>query len=179
MTVPATVPSTTTTPTVSPTVTTSAGSAYNGPHNLPGTLQAEDYDLGGEDIAYHDITRGNEGGVYRQDDVDIEQIDTNGSPNVGWIRAGEWLAYTVNVSTAGTYDAGFRVASSHAGSSVQVYVDGSTTPVATVTVPNTGDWPVFQTVPVPVTLPAGIHRLKLAFPTDYVNINWISFAQRS
>jgi len=81
----------------------------------------------------------------------------------------------VNVTTAGTYDAGFRVASSHASSSVQVYVDGGTTPVAIVTVPNTGDWPIFRTVSVPVTLPAGQHRLKLAFPTDYVNINWVSF----
>ncbi|WP_330217427.1 PKD domain-containing protein [Methanosphaerula palustris] len=157
---------------------TPTGQAYNGPHNLPGTLQAEDYDLGGEGVAYHDTTPGNEGGVYRHDDVDIEQLDTDGSPNVGWIRAGEWLAYTVNVSTAGTYDAGFRVASSHAGSTVQVYVDGGTTPVATVTVPNTGDWPVFQTVSAQVTLPAGQHRLRLVFPTDYVNINWITFALR-
>ncbi|WP_052292253.1 PKD domain-containing protein [Methanosphaerula palustris] len=171
-------PTTTTTPaptTISPTVTVT-GSAYNGPHTIPGTLQAEDYDLGGEGVAYHDTTAGNEGGVYRHDDVDIEQLDTDGSPNVGWIRSGEWLGYTVNVSTAGTYTAGFRVASSHSGSSIQVYVDDGTTPVATVSVPNTGDWPAFRTVSVPVTLPAGQHRLRLAFPTDYVNINWISFA---
>jgi PKD repeat protein len=148
----------------------------NGPHNLPGILQAEDYDLGGEGVAYHDTTPGNTGGIYRQDDVDLEVLDIDNSPNVGWVRTGEWLAYTVNVSTAGTYDAGFRVASSYTGSSVQVYVDAGTTPVATVTVPNTGDWPVFRTVSVPVTLPAGQHRLVLKFPTDYVNINWISFA---
>jgi L-ascorbate metabolism protein UlaG (beta-lactamase superfamily) len=155
---------------------TVTGNSYNGPHTIPGTLQAEDYDLGGEGVAYHDTTAGNEGGVYRHDDVDIEVLDTDHSPNVGWIRTGEWLAYTVNVSTAGTYTAGFRVASSHFGSTVQVYVDDGTTPVATVNVPNTGDWPAFRTVQVPVTLPAGQHRLKLAFPTDYVNINWISFA---
>jgi PKD repeat protein len=179
VTVPAAAP--TTTPTVTPTTTTTVsptvtGNPYNGPHTIPGTLQAEDYDLGGEGVAYHDTTPGNEGGVYRHDDVDIEQLDTDGSPNVGWIRAGEWMAYTVNVSTTGTYNAGFRVASSHSGSSVQVYVDDGTTPVATVSVPNTGDWPAFRTVQVPVTLPAGQHRLKLAFPTDYVNINWIAFA---
>jgi PKD repeat protein len=160
------------------TVTLTPGSVttpYNGPHNIPGTLQAEDYDLGGEGVAYHDTTAGNEGGIYRHDDVDIETLDTDRSPNIGWIRAGEWLTYTVNVNTAGTYDAGFRVASSHAGSSVQVYLDDGTTPIATVNVPNTGDWLTFQTVPVPVTLPAGQHRLSLLFPTDYVNINWISF----
>nr|WP_330217428.1 PKD domain-containing protein [Methanosphaerula palustris] len=154
---------------------TPTSTPYNGPHTIPGTLQAEDYNLGGEGVAYHDTTAGNEGGAYRHDDVDIEQLDTDGSPNVGWIRAGEWLAYTVNVTTAGTYNAGFRVASSHSGSTVQVYVDDGTTPVATVSVPNTGDWPAFQTVSMPVTLPAGQHRLMLKFPTDYVNINWISF----
>jgi len=169
--------------TVAPTVTTvtptvTAGIPYNGPQTIPGTLQAEDYDLGGEGIAYHDTTTGNEGGAYRQDDVDIEVLDTDHSPNIGWIRAGEWLTYTVNITTDGTYDAGFRVASSHSGSSVQVYFDDGTIPVATVNVPNTGDWPAFQTVQVPVTLPAGQHRLKLTFPTDYVNVNWITFALR-
>jgi PKD repeat protein len=190
ITVPVTTPTTTVTPTttatVSPTVTatttvapTVTGNPYNGPHTIPGTLQAEDYDLGSEGVAYHDTTPGNEGGVYRHDDVDIEQLDTDGSPNVGWIRSGEWLTYTVNVASAGTYTANFRVASSHAGSSIQVSVDDGTTPVATVSVPNTGDWPVFQTVSVPVTLPAGQHRLKLSFPTDYVNINWITFVPKA
>ncbi|WP_440950380.1 PKD domain-containing protein [Methanosphaerula subterraneus] len=174
-TIPTTIPTTTT---VSPTATTT-GPVYNGTHLIPGQLQAEDYDLGGEGVAYHDTTAGNEGGVYRHDDVDIETLDTDRSPNVGWVRTGEWLAYTVNIGTAGTYDAGFRVASSHAGSSVQVYLDDGTTPVATVNVPNTGDWLAFQTVQVPVALPAGQHRLKLAFPTDYANINWIDFTPRA
>ena len=31
-------------------------------------------------------------------------------------------------------------------STVQVYVDDGTTLVATVSIPNTGDWPVFQTI---------------------------------
>jgi hypothetical protein len=78
--------------------------------------------------------------------MDIEVLDTDKSPNVGWIRAGEWLT--------------------HAGSSVQVYVDNGTTPVATGNVSVLG------------TLPAGQHRLKLSFPTDFVTINWINFAPR-
>ncbi|ACL17090.1 PKD domain-containing protein [Methanosphaerula palustris] len=168
---PTTIPTTT----VSPTVTGTAP-VYNGTHAIPGQLQAEDYDLGGEGVAYHDTTPGNEGGVYRHDDVDIEQIDTDRSPSVGWTRAGEWLAYTVNINTAGTYTAGFRVASAHAGSSVQMYLDDGATPLAVVNVPNTGNDAAFQTLQVLVTLPAGQHRLKLAFPGNYANINWINFA---
>src|SRR6202049_3187450 len=49
---------------------------------LPGTVQAEDYDKGGEGLAYHDTTAGNSGGAYRQDDVDI-QAGTAGAYNVG------------------------------------------------------------------------------------------------
>lgn len=75
-------------------------------------------------------------------------------------------------------NSGFRVGSSHSGSTVQGYVDDGTTPVATVNVPNTGAWPIIQTVSVPMVLSAGQHRLKLAFPTEFVNLNWITFTLR-
>ena len=65
------------------------------------------------------------------------------------------------------------------GSRVQAYLDDGTTPIATVNVPNTGNSGVFQTVAVPVTLPAGQHRLVLKFPTDYTKINWIAFAPKA
>ena len=42
------------------------------PLSVPGRIEAEDYDLGGEGVAYHDTTPGNAGGAYRADDVDIE-----------------------------------------------------------------------------------------------------------
>ncbi|MEM9680710.1 MAG: glycosyl hydrolase, partial [Bacteroidota bacterium] len=62
--------------------------------SLPGIVQAEDYKDGGEGIGYFDSDPGNTGGAYRNDNVDIEVTgDTSGSYNVGWIEAGEWLAY--------------------------------------------------------------------------------------
>ena len=48
------------------------GPAPYKPLSVPGRIQAEDYNLGGEGVAYHDTTPGNTGGAYRQDDVDIE-----------------------------------------------------------------------------------------------------------
>ena len=57
------------------------------PLAIPGTIQAEDYDLGGEGVAYHDTTAGNSGGAYRQDGVDIE-TSAAGTPVVG-IENGE------------------------------------------------------------------------------------------
>src|SRR5689334_23968636 len=40
--------------------------------SVPGTIQLENYDTGGEGAAYHDTTPANEGGAYRSDAVDIE-----------------------------------------------------------------------------------------------------------
>ena len=140
---------------------------------IPGTIQAEDYDLGGEGVAYHDTTPGNLGGAYRHDDVDIE---TAGSTmNVGWIRNGEWLTYTANVSTAGAYTMTARVATPNSGRTIAVQVDGA--PTATVAVPNTGSFATFRTVKVqvPHTVAAGTHTLKLTFGGDGQNLDWIAF----
>ena len=41
---------------------------------VPGTIEAEDYDNGGEGVATIDTVAGNQGGAYRSDDVDIEAI---------------------------------------------------------------------------------------------------------
>ena len=46
---------------------------YGGtPVALPGLVQAENFDIGAEGVAYHDATPGNKGGAYRSTDVDIE-----------------------------------------------------------------------------------------------------------
>src|SRR6185436_12992129 len=63
---------------------------YTGtPVTLPGVIEAEHFDDGGEGIAYHDVTAGNSGGAYRRTDVDLEATsDSGGGYNVGWVSAG-------------------------------------------------------------------------------------------
>ncbi|MEG2001139.1 MAG: hypothetical protein RR053_07095, partial [Evtepia sp.] len=51
-------------------VTAEKTGTYN-KNNIPGVLQMEDYDYGGEGVAYHNNSPGNEGGAYRSDDVDL------------------------------------------------------------------------------------------------------------
>src|SRR5262249_43388531 len=88
---------------------------YGGsPAPIPGTIQAAQFDEGGEGVAYHDTTPGNAGGVYRATDVDIA-YSSEGGYTVGWIAAEEWLYYTVSVATAGSYTAQVRVASPSGG----------------------------------------------------------------
>jgi len=168
---PTATPTVTVTPTPTVTVTPTPIHTPYAQVTLPGRVQAENYDLGGEGVAYHDTTARNEGGLYRHDDVDIERVDSGDStPNIGWIRSGEWLTYTVNVSRAGTYDATFRVATKYSGRSLDVYLDGESTPrtrvavPSIVTVPKTGSFETFTNVAVPITLPAGWHTIRLYFP---------------
>src|SRR6202040_61058 len=49
------------------------------PSAVPGTIQAEDFDNGGEGLAYHDTTAGNAGRAYRTTDVDIGTIAAGGA----------------------------------------------------------------------------------------------------
>src|SRR5205807_298362 len=109
-----------TTPALS--VTTPAPPApFSGtPIAIPGTFEAENFDLGGEGIGYHDVTPGNcvsacsGPAAYRlTEGVDIiASTDTayGSGYMVTYTQTGEWLAYTINVATDGNYDIEARAA---------------------------------------------------------------------
>jgi len=153
-------------------------SPYGGTvRNIPGRIEGEYYDLGGEGVAYHDLTAGNAGGAFRTDDVDLEATtDTGAGYNVGWIQAGEWLEYTVNITTAGTYTLSARVAAITAGKTFHVEMDGVNVS-GTITVPNTTGWQTWQTVTVTTTsLTTGQKIMRIAADQSDFNINYIDFA---
>ncbi|WP_436933463.1 carbohydrate-binding protein [Halovenus amylolytica] len=136
-------------------------------------INAEDFDTGGEGVAYHDTSDGNKGGAYRDTDVDIQEADdVSGDYNLAWIRAGEWWEYTVDVPSEGDYDLAARIAGKNA-TSLDVIVDGSE--VATMEVPDTGDWQEWTTVDGgTVTLQAGRQTIRLEANGDDFNLNWFS-----
>ncbi len=137
------------------------------PVAVPGTIQAEDFDNGGEALAYHDTTATNEGGKYRSLAVDIEfGADGAAGYNVGWVRAGEWLEYTIEVSTAGAYTLEARVASAGSGGTFHVEFDG-VNKTGTLTVPNTGGSQTWQTVSrTGLTLAAGRQVMRVAMDAN-------------
>ena len=50
---------------------------------VPGVIQAEDFNTGGENVGYSDTTASNFGGIYRpNEDVDIELNEAGNSPVV-------------------------------------------------------------------------------------------------
>src|SRR5919204_14086 len=61
-----------------------AQSPFGGtPWTIPGDIQAEDFDTGGQWVAYYDDSWGNEGGLYRATDVDIAGTPTGGGGGGG------------------------------------------------------------------------------------------------
>jgi hypothetical protein len=148
----------------------SGSTPYSGtPAVIPGTIATSNYDNGGQGVAYYDTTPGNSGGAFRSDDVDME-ASADGGYDVGWIAAGEWLNYSVSVTTAGSYTAQIRVASPSGGGSMRIGFGSPSGTSATVAVPQTGDWQTWTTVSVPITLAAGTQTLTLSFDTNGFNV---------
>lgn len=158
---------------------TSASSAPYVSVTLPGTIEAENYDTGGEGVAYHDTTPGNSGGVYRADNVDLQSAsDTGGGYKVKTAVAGEWLNYTASVGQAGTYAIDVRVTCAGGGGTFHIEVDG-TDVTGALQVPDTGGWQAWQTISrTGVALSTGAHVFRLVLDTNGSsgltgNFNWI------
>jgi len=143
---------------------------------LPGTIQAEDFDNGSNGMAYRDMTSGNTGGQYRTSDVDIEAC-SEGGYDVGWTSTGEWLNYTVNVASAGTYTLAFRVATA-TGGSLHLEINGTNTS-GSMAVNPTGGWQSWTTVQKSVTLAAGAQVVRVLFDSGSLNLNWFSLTSGS
>ncbi len=157
-----------------------AQAAYNNTiHVIPGTIQAEAFDVGGNGFAYFDGTPGSETGVsFRNDeDVDIENCTDDGAGyNVGWATSGEWLEYTVNVENSGIYNMDLRIACDGEGRTLSVSMDG-TNIASNVAIPNTAGWQSWQTVRVSnIQLTAGQKIMRLTIgDVDYINLNFVAF----
>jgi len=158
---------------------------------IPGKLFTPNYDKGMNGYAYSDqawedvrlttnnYTAWNNGWVYRNNGVDIEATSdpiSNGY-TVGWFNRGEWLKYTVNVATAGTYTIEFRVANGNTASGkVQIQNADGTEILATLNVPSTGSWSTWTTVTVTGGFKtAGLQGIRMVNTLGEFNVNSINF----
>ena len=100
------------------------------PIAIPGTLQVEYYDNGGQNVAYYDTSTVNEGDQYGNTFRSDEGVDLGsngeGGISLGWAAAGEWLEYTVDVDANSTdFEVSARVALGQSGTgSFRLEVDG-------------------------------------------------------
>lgn len=158
-------------------VTLVVGGPYNGdPVAVPGTIQAEEYDIGANGVAYMDKDMVNEGAQFRTDGVDIEVChDAGGGYNVGWVAEDEWLNYTVRVDLSASYIPSLRFATAGTGARVHLEVNG----VAgeTVELPSTGSWGGWETFTMPaLALQVGQANLRIVSENGGLNINYLTLA---
>jgi alpha-L-fucosidase 2 len=160
-------------------VTTGEG-PYPGPAAaaVPGTVMAENYDTGGQGVAYNVTSTNGTANTYRSQGVDLEPATAPATGNdLGWSAAGQWFRYTVNVSTAGSYTVSFLVASPTAFADAFHLSNSSGTNLSgSVAVPATGGYQTWVTVKANVTLPAGQQTLTLSEDAGGWNIDSMAFA---
>lgn len=151
---------------------------FNGtPAKIPGKIEAEEFDYGGEGNAYHDEDEQNHNGGDRNEGVDMSNTA------IGYTQTGEWIEYTVEVEKDGEYVVESRVASGSSGSAFTLYMDNTFiipgedgTPGGFVNVPNTGDWDTYTTVETKLNkLTKGVHVLKLEITGDWVDLDYMNF----
>ncbi len=152
--------------------------ASYGAHSIPGLIQAEDYDNGGQSIAYYDTDAGNRFGVYRTDDVDVGTTSDarGGGYSVGQIRNGEWLEYTIANVASGTYDIKFRFASNVTNSKSLTAILGGNT-LGTANLASTGGWQAWETITLSnVGISGGSDQvLRLNVGGGKFNLNYVEF----
>ena len=169
------------------TATTSGNSWQNStaeaPHGgtaaaVPGTVQAENYDTGGQGVAYNVNSVNGTDTTYRTDAVDLETTsDTGGGDDLAWTGTGQWFKYTLNVATAGTYTLNIR-ASSTSGVSDAFHLTDSAGNALTgaETIPATGGGQTWTTVSDTVTLPAGSQTITLDQENPGWSLHYLAFS---
>ncbi|AXT57191.1 T9SS C-terminal target domain-containing protein [Aquimarina sp. AD1] len=150
-------------------------------HTIPGIIQAEDYDNGGQGVAYNDSDSSNNGGQGRTDEgVDLQNTsDTGSGTNLGWTNNGEWLEYTIGNVTPGTYDIVLRVASTQ-NNSKSLSLKLGTSELGSTVIPNTNGWQSWQSLRIEnVQISSGNANqvLRLDISGGLFNINWIRFEE--
>lgn len=116
--------------------------------SIPGRIEGEFFDEGGEGVAYHDDGAKN-GNTQFRPDVWVDFNTHDGASNeyvIGWTSDGEWLEYTVDVES-GNYDITLMYHSGASPGSLMLLLDN--VEITTITqMENQGNWGI----PVKVTL---------------------------
>ena len=144
---------------------------------MPGVIEFENFDNGGNGVGYYDTSEGNELGEmdYRAD-TDVDVCYTDFGYGICYSFTGEWMNYTVKVDEGGIMNWSFKAASGDSVGAISIYKDDVNI-TGVITVPNTGDWSNYTilTGQTKVALPAGTYTLKLYFDNQGCNIDNIIF----
>lgn len=154
---------------------------YSGsPALIPGSIFAGEYDMfeGGfaNNISYLDLGVGNQGDFRLSEWVDASNHPSEG-PVVGWLNAGEWLEFTVDVQQAGNYTLTIRFASGNTagGGPMRIESDGDLV-LGNINFNYTGNWNTWATKTINnVPLKSGEQILRLHIESGEFNIGELNF----
>ena len=154
---------------------------YKSVVDIPGVVQAENFDQGGEGLSFHDSDSNDEGDAnYRNDNEGLDLVKGNNGTAIGYTAKNEWTEYTVNVTEAGDYS--FEATCSNGSSSTGGFsislVSGSTvTKIGDVKVTTTGGWNTYSVMTGKLTkkLSTGNQILRFTITDGNCNIDKVKF----
>lgn len=122
------------------------------PLTIPGKIEAEDF---------IDTSKG----------VILSLSGTN--YKLGYLSAGDWMKYYVNVRYSGEYQVSYRYATTQSG--VKAVLKKDNQQLSEVSLPATGDWSTFQIASGTLTLEKGIYEITLYDIGDGFDLDYIQF----
>ncbi len=143
--------------------------------SIPGKVEMEHYDLGGQGVSYFDNDPTNQGDELRSDAVDITTVTPSGYA-IGWTNTDEWLEYTLNVGVTDKYFWRARVSTGVDTASFFMELNGVSI-ADEVRLENTGSWEDYIEVSGDVAVPmqSGENILKVIIGKPFINIDYIEF----
>ena len=158
---------------------------YNGVVELPGIVEAENFDMGAEGMTYHDSDDQDEGNTgVRKDAPGVDIVTGNGGYAIGYTNSGEWLEYTVDVKEAGYYDVDATVSSGVTSSSFRLELSkpetGEIIPLTDImTVPckQSNNWNNYVALHTRLQVPLeeGVQILRLSITGSSCNVDKFQF----
>ncbi|MEN8227104.1 MAG: cellulase family glycosylhydrolase [Bacteroidota bacterium] len=145
------------------------------PHPIPGTIEAEDFDTGGEGLSYHDMDQKNIAGAYRPHEA-VDIYDRNGDGyHIGNALPGEWYEYSVDVEQEGEYFIDVHLAAVQAGGKFLITIGETTSD--TLEALNSNSWLDTEKVSFSISLTGGEHIMRFTvIDLPLFNIDKIDFA---
>lgn len=140
--------------------------------SIPTTIEAEDYNLGGEGDAYHDVDAIDQLGQGRAGEgVDVGIL--NDVKFVGFTETGEWLTYNINIGTSRTYDFLFDYVNNSNIGEISIWLNDSAL-ISSHVFKQTAGLESFETDTIfGVMLNSGLYTLKLKVESGGFNLDKI------
>lgn len=96
--------------------------------------------------------------------------DISGIVNVGYIDAGDWLEYNIDVPVTGDYTVYFRIS---ANANTNLELRENNVAIQTLQIPTSGGWQNWKTLQTNINLTSGKHKLRIFTNKGSFNLNWL------